>query len=136
MRVAEKFRGPVLLVKRRSGFSKLSLVVEVARESPYIDFAIDLARTLNGRLNFLVAGMGDEYGDSVLRWAMQRACDARVEPSGAVIEYDPSAISEAAGKHGTETILVRRRRSLLSRIRGVDDAFRIAVECPCSVLLL
>jgi nucleotide-binding universal stress UspA family protein len=136
IRVAEKFRGPVLLVKRRSGFSKISLVVEVARGSPDIDFGIDLARSLEGSLNFLVAGIGGEYGDSALRWAMQRACDAGVEPTGAVIEYDPVAISEAAGKHGTETILVRRRRNLLSRIRGVDDAFRIAFECPCSVLLL
>jgi nucleotide-binding universal stress UspA family protein len=136
MRVVEKFRGPILLVKRRSGFSKLSLVVEVARGSPDIDFAIDLARTLGGCLNFLVAGIGGEYGDSVLRWAMQRACDAGVEPSGAVIEHDPVTISEAAGRYGTETIIVRRRRNLLSRIRGVDDAFRVAVECPCSVLLL
>jgi nucleotide-binding universal stress UspA family protein len=136
MNVAEKFRGPVLLVKRRSGFSKLSLVVEVARGGPDIDFSIELARTLDGRLNFLVAGIGGEYGDSALRWAMQRACDAGVEPSGAVIDHDPDAISEAAGRHGTETIIVRRRRNLLSRIRGADDAFRLAVECPCSVLLL
>lgn len=136
MSVAEKFRGPVLLVKRRSGFSKISLVVEVARGNPDIDFAIDLARALDGGLNFLVAGIGGEYADSVLRWAMQRACDAGVEPTGAVIEHDPETISEAAGKHGTETILVRRRRKLLSRIRGADDALRLAVECQCSVLLL
>jgi hypothetical protein len=53
-----------------------------------------------------------------------------------VIEHDPVAISEAAGRHGTETIIVRRHRNLLSRIRGMDDASRLAVECPCSVLLL
>jgi universal stress protein A len=136
MRVAEDFRSPVILVKKRRGFSKLSLVVEEGRGGSDIDLAIDLARNLGGSLNFLVVGMGVERGDSLLRWAMQRACDAGVSPSGAVIENELPAISDETDRLGTSTLLIRRRRNLISRIRGGDGSLRLAVDCHCSVLLL
>jgi len=135
MGVAVDFPGPVLLVKKRSGFSVVTLLVEEGGELADVDLAIGLAGSLGGRMNFLVAGSG-ESGDGTLRWAMQRACDAGIVPAGAVVGGDPDGISRTAGRQGTTTMVVRRRRGLLSRIRGGDLAMEIACGCTCSVLLL
>jgi len=135
MGIAVDFPGPVLLVKKRSGFSVVTLLVEEGGELGDVDLAIGLAGSLGGRMNFLVAGSG-ESRDGTLRWAMQRACDAGVTPAGAVVEGDPGSICRTAGRQGTTTMVVRRRRGLLSRIRGGDPAMEIACDCTCSVLLL
>ena len=137
MRVARAFPGPVLLVKRRSGFSVVSVLLEVDGRGADVDFAIALAGSMGGKLNIIVAGGNEASGDVALRWAMQRACDAGVIPSGAVVGKDPGEISEVAGRHGTATLIVKKPwRGMLSRVRGGDGAYRLAADCPCSVLLL
>jgi hypothetical protein len=72
-----------------------------------------------------------------LRWAMQRACDAGVIPSGAVIRHDRGAISDAADRQGATTLIVSKPGSgLLSRIREGDSTYGLAADLPCSVLLI
>jgi len=135
--VARKFPRSVLVMKRKGGVSKLSVVVEAEEDEEILDEVIGMALTFGSDLNVLALEGEEGSADTLLRSSLQRAANRGLAPTGSIVPGEAKPIVEEALSGRSQLLVLRRPRvgplgRVLHRKEWVYD---VLDAVPCAVML-
>lgn len=137
--VARKFPRAVLIMKRKGGLSRLSVVVEREEDGEVLDEVIDIALAFGSEVSILaIEGQEEGAADTLLRSFLQKAADRGLSPKGSIVAEEGRPVVEEAVSGQSQLLVMRRPRvgPVGRALHRKEWVYEVLDAAPCAVMLV